>query len=367
MDNKALGLQIVANLESHYKVDLSSIINNSDLSYQESIKQFKNALIGAVNAHQGFQSEEGDNTNNASDGPEEEPNIFMSRYNANIVADYTGDKVRTYVTSVSKTLENLAVANSVGQFVAETLGGTFLAVGIPVAIKVAARLIAKDTLNVALSTAIKGVGLKSAIAAVVLALAGILYWLIWEKEAKILGVIINDTDTDYYVPNWRLNVNGYSKGNLYMEYGTTENFMVGHLTGNIDSPEVQLKSRFPDINDEETMVAAGLYYADRKAGFLGAEGIYVFIPRQGSDIGFAYQFAVPYSKSNRANLSVYSGGEITDKSVIQGMFRNLYNENKVGVDFTSGNCRFRSHIQSPSGGVICGLVSVSTPIIYRED
>lgn len=359
--------QTIKNIESQFNIDLLELFDQEKYTYQESIKLYRQRVIEGINNSKHFEEEELSHYVKEDD-VELEPNIFISRSNALIASNYKDSAVSDYVKTVNKNLDAMKSSESTAQFVAQTLGGTLIAVGVPVAIKVAAQLYAGEALKTALMVAIKGVGLKSAIVAVVLAVAAIVYWLIWGIEQKILGVIINDTDTDYYTPNWRTSVNGYEKGNLYMEHGTTNNYLSSNLTQNLDSPEVQLKSRFVGDNDNETMVAIGLFFAERKAGFRGAEGIYVFIPYPGygSDSGFAYQFAIPYTKDNRANIDVYSGGEINEKSVIGKLFRNMYDSAAVNISKTSGNMTLKSHLNNSSGGDICGIASVSVPIVYGK-
>lgn len=355
-------------VELRFGIELQSLFDPTKYSYKESITEFRRRVIQGVNAYTGFVKEEGSDIFAAEDTTELEPNIFISRKNSLIVRNYTGDAVSDWVMVVRKNLDAMGAAQSTAQFVAQTLGGTIITVGVPVAIKVAARLIAKETLKNALLIAVRGVGLKSAIVAVVLALAGIVYWLVWGLEQKCLGAIINDTDTDYYVPDWRKSVDGYNGGNLYMEHGTTNNFMSANLTGDLDSPEIQLKSRFVDVNDENTMVAVGLFFADKKAGFRGAEGIYVFIPypEHGSGPGFSYQFAIPHTKDNRANIAIYDGGKIDNVDVISKMFRDLYNTAEVDIEKQSGDFGMKSHLSGARGGRICGTATVSTPITYIE-
>jgi len=167
-------LGAIEGLEAKFGVELQSLFDSRRYSSRESFLEFRARITDGVNRYQGFDADD-QNTSAAKD-VELEPNIFISRYNALIVRDYTGKKVYEYVVSTSKALEALSKSTSTAEFVATTMGSTLIAIGVPVAIKVAARLIAKDTLKVALTTAVKGVGLKSAIVAVALALAGVLYW-----------------------------------------------------------------------------------------------------------------------------------------------------------------------------------------------
>jgi hypothetical protein len=362
---RAEAIASIKTMESRYGIELEELFDPTKYSYRESITEFRRRIVDGVNAYQHFETEEGSELKALGD-TEYEPNVFISRKNALIVRGYRGQQIVDWVMVVRKNLDAMGAAQSTAQFVAQTLGGTLIAVGVPVAIKVATEMYGGAALKAALMTAVKGVGLKSAIIAVALALAAILYWLLWGVEQKILGVVINDTDTDYYVPDWRKSVDGYYGGNLYMEHGTTENFMVANLTGSLDSPEIQLKSRFADENDDLTMVAAGLYFADRKGGFRGAEGIYVFIPYpdHGSDLGFAYQFAIPYTKDNRNNIDPYRDGRIDDKDKIARLFRTLYDAAKVNVDKTDGSFNMQSNLSDARGGRICGITMVSTPITY---
>lgn len=355
-------------LEARYDIELASLFDRSRYTYRDAITEFRRRVVDGVNAYPYFPVEEGSDIPASADDAELEPNIFISRHNARIVRNYQGRQVFDWVMSIKKSLEAMREATTTAQFVAQTLGGTIIAIGVPVAFKVAVELYAGKVLKEALTIAIKKVGLKSAVIAVVLALAAILFWILWGIPQKILGAVINDTDTDYYVPDWRTSVDGYKKGNLYMEHGTTENFPSDRLNGKEDAPEIQLKSRFVDENDDDTMVAVGLFFADRKAGFRGTEGVYVFIPypEHGTDSAFAYQFAIPMTKDNRANIDTYAGGKITNKGVISGMFRSMYNQAGVDRSRTVGNMELTSHLSGSRGGEICGIACVSTPITYAR-
>jgi hypothetical protein len=369
VQSRELGIEILKKLESHFGVDLTSIVENPALKDRGGLRALREALRNAILRYDGYPEEEAGHdrfVQSIKEDPkvELEPNLFYSRKNANYIADLKGNDVYDYVTGLAKRLEALAQSESVAQFVATTIGGGILSVSVPVGWQVAKGLVAKEALKTAIKNAIVRVGLKSAVFAVAVALIGIVYWLIWEKEAKILGVIVNDTDSDLIVYDFMKSVDGYNGGNLYMAHGTTESFMADNVNGDLDSPLVQLKSRFADVTDEDTMVAFGIFYADRKAGFLGAEGLYVFAPFENPEPpGFAYQFAVPYSKSNGANIQLFStNGPINNEELMNHLFREMYDTMEVDIDKQQGNYRLRSHVQSASGGVICAVASISEPL-----
>ncbi|HJR73232.1 MAG TPA: hypothetical protein VJ806_06295 [Luteimonas sp.] len=358
---REIGLEILGNLEKHFGIDLKRIVADESLDSEQAYVELRASLAAAVLSHAGYPVEDREFAvpGPLAKGVENEPNVFITQHNANIAADYSGERVREYVIDLTRRLDLMSRSNSVGSLVGNTIGGFVIAVGIGVGKEVGKRLFNGDGLKDALTGAIGKVGLKTALLAVVGALAGILKWMIFDKQARILGVVINDTDTDFVVRDWRKSVDGYHGGDLYMAHGATKNFMSDHLTGDLDSPEVQLKARIPGKTPEERQVAIGIYFADRKSGFYGAEGLYVFTPLGGGHDSVAVQFAVPFSKANNANIALHRGGSINNKSQLEGMFRALYNEKKVNVDKREGPYRLRSHINSPSGGVVSGIACIS--------
>lgn len=360
--------RIIESIEDRFHVELKSLFDASRYSYTEFMAEFRHRMVDGLMAYDGFSSEDGSDTRFSYADVEVEPNIFISRYNALVVRNYHGQKLVEWVQTILKSLEAMMSSTSPAAFAAQTLAGALLAVGVPMAVATVKNLWAGEALKSALTMAVQKVGLKSVLFAAGTAAASIIYFLLVSNPKKIIGLVLNDTDTHYYVPDWRKSVNGYYGGNLYMEHGTTERFMTAPLTDKIDSPEIQLKARLVANNDDETMVAAGIFFAEKKIGFYGAEGVFVFTPYPGygNDSAFAYQFAVPYSRDNRNNIDVHANGRIDNKDHISKLFRDMYNAAKVNVEKQAGNMSMTANVNDARGGKVYGVSCVSTPLTYPK-
>lgn len=361
-------LRIIETIEDRFHVELKSLFDANRYTYPAFMDEFRQRMAVGLNAYAGFSDVEGSDVAFSYAAVEIEPNIFISRHNALVVRNYHGQKLVDWVQTVLKSLEAMTLSTSPAVFAAQTLAGALLAVGGPMAVATVKNLWAGEALKNALTMAVKKVGLGSAVAAAAVAAASIIYFLLVINPKKIIGFVLNDTDSNYYVPDWRNSVNGYYGGNLYMEHGTTNRFMTVPLTDRIDSPEIQLKARLVAKNDDETMVAAGIFFAEKKVGFYGAEGVFVFTPYpgHGNDSAFAYQFAVPYSRDNRNNIDVHASGRIDNKGHISKLFRDMYNAAKVNVEKQAGHMSMTANVSDARGGKVSAVACVSTPLAYPK-
>lgn len=363
--------------EKRFGIELRSLFDPDRYSHQDACRLFRERLIVGLSQYEGFSAEEADGELKDKDivgylektlpVVEYEPNFFVSRHNAKIIANKKGNEVYNYVVSVRKGLDLMAAAENIDALVAQSVAAGILAVTVQVAIQVAIimkRSIVPLPITVALKQAFLNFGLRTLVANIILAAAAILLWIIYGKEARILGMLINDTDTNYIVSDWMDGLEGYKKGNLYMAHGVTQSFPLTHLTEDLDSPELQLNARLVGKNDEETLVAAALFFAKRKPGFRGAEGVYIFTDYAKTDPGFAFQFAVPLTNDNGVNIGTYPGGVITNKGEIDKIFRTLYNSRKVDFKASYNNRDYSAQMNSARGGACCSITSVSAPLKY---
>ncbi|WP_156815599.1 hypothetical protein [Pseudanabaena sp. PCC 6802] len=359
--------------EKRFGIELQSLFDPDHYSLQDAYRLFRERIVIGLSQYEGFPTEEADGESKDIEGQpkrmlslvEYEPNYFISRYNAKIITNYKGDDVYNYVISVRKSLEIMAASENIDQLVASSFGFGIVAVGVQLMIQAAIIKKAEQLAwKKALQEGLKRFGLRTAVGAIVIALGALLLWAIFGKEARILGVLINDTDTNYIVADWRDGLEGYKKGNLYMAHGSTQSFPVTNLTEDIDSPELQLNARLIGEDDKDTMVAASMFFAKRKAGFRGAEGVYIFTDYAKTDPGFAFQFAVPYTNDNGVNIGTYPGGVITNKGEIDKIFRTLYNSRKVDFKASYNNRDYSAQMNSARGGACCSITSVSAPLKY---
>ncbi len=340
---------ICLNLHNLYNVDLDAIFSSEGLTDKQKIKMGANRLQEAIflraynNGYEGFDlnlSEGG--TIIANGDIDIEPNIALSEADAKFLSTLEKEEVKTYLFNLTKRFENMANAKTPGLLVAEMAAGGIIAVGVPMAVTVVKGLIAKQALKTAMLAGIKGIGMKTVIGAVVIVLATLIFYLLVENPKKILGMVINNTDDNLVVNKYR-----ESNGNLFMQHGQMVDFMEDNEDG-LQSPKLQIKQRLNfGENNEDNVVFAGIYFADRNIGFRGSEGVMVFTSTTTS-LQFAHMFAVPYTNDNRTNMRYLA----QTPSSLEVLFRELYNENKVRVDFISNGYRMTSTVNDPRGGVV---------------
>lgn len=352
VSEKEFASQICENLSEEFGVDVKALLLTPGISAKERIKLTTTHLMEAIILKAEYENVEGfDSTalkgmnlaDFVANAIEIEPNISYSEKDAIALSNLQGQKLKDYLFTLTKRFENMAKAKTPGQLVAEMAGGALMSIGIPMGIQVVKSLIAKEALKVAMLNGVKAVGMKTAIVAVVLVLAGLLYYLLVENPKKILGMVVNNTDDDFVVNNY-----ASGNGDLRMIHGQMVNFMEDS-NGGIEAPKLQLKERLNyGEGNEDNMVFAGIYFADRNVGFRGAEGIAVFTSKSNPNFKFAHVFAVPYTNDNRSNIKIING----DPGNLDNLFRNLYDQNKQRVDYNDQGYRLTSTVNDPRGGVV---------------
>ncbi|MDQ0471790.1 hypothetical protein [Labrys wisconsinensis] len=358
---------VIEGWERRFGIELKSLFDPDQHSYAESTRLLRERIIDGIDRYDGFPPTEAEGSSSEpfstrfrrGDAPVEfEPNFFITRENAEIISKYQGDSVLQYVGSLRKSLDLMASSDTVESLVASSLSTGVLIVGSAILIEVRIAMAAGTAFRAALLASLKSTGLKSAIATIVVLAAAILLWAIVGRKSKILGLVINDTDANFVVTNWRDGTQGYKSGNLYMTHGALKSFPVSHIGESLNSPEVQLNGR-SYLEDGSILVAASMFYAEAKAGFRGAEGIFLFTDYDKQATGYAYQFAVPYTNANGVYLQPYWGGEMTKRDEINSLFRTMYDKRQTYLDGAYQNMIYRASINSSKGQECCAIAYFS--------
>ncbi|MBV9788413.1 MAG: hypothetical protein JOZ51_09590 [Chloroflexi bacterium] len=360
---------IIDNLHTSFGVDLKPIFASVELSVDQKARRARAALFEAILSEadrSGALLDFAPGTDFDEDPfvkqllaeevgeVEIEPNLALTQGDANYVMAMTGREIHTYLYTLTKRMENMANAKTAGQLAVEMVSGGLVGIGIPMAVGAIKGLRAGMTLLNAVRAGITSVGLKTAIGVVVVALVGFLLYLFLDNPKKILGMVINNTDEDFVVNNWRKGIDGAKDGNLFMEHGHMANFMQDSEEG-LQSRQIQIKARaFFAENDPDNVIFGGIYFADRNFGLRGSEGVMVFTSTTTS-LSFAHQFAVPYTNDNGTNIRLINGA-VPD---IQALYREMYETRKVQVDATDGDYRLRSGVNDARGGVVGCIASIS--------
>lgn len=364
---RAVGLEIADRLNRRWGVRLDAIAENHALTVAEKRRLMTEALLDAIyadldahNRNAGIPVDEADLRGAremiGDTDVELEPNITFTEHNYKIIRSYRGDDVYNFLFTLTKRFENMAAAKTEGQLAIEIVSSSLVSVGLAMAKLTITAWRGGATLLAAVRAGVTGVGLKTGLAVVAIVLIALLLYLILDNPKKILGLVINDTDDDFIVKDWRKGVNGAKDGDLFMAHGHVESFPEDHETGDLDSPLVQLRKRFwfrP--GDEENTVCGAVYFADRNVGFRGAEGVMIFTSKQ-NGTRLAHQFAVPYTNDNGVNIALLDGTQPAD---IEELFRALYNERGTAVEKTAGGLSLTAVCNSARGGVVGAIATMS--------
>lgn len=362
---KEFALDVIDRLNERYDLRLDDIILNHALTTAQKKTLLTTQLLEVIwadldahNVGAGIEYEPTEHDDQlltalAATNVELEPNITLTEHNANIIRGYQGDDVYNYLFTLTKRFENMAAAKTPGQLAIEIVSGSLVSIGVAMTVGTIKALRAGSALLAAVKTGVTSIGMKTAIGVVIFVLVALLLFLLLENPKKILGLIINDSDEDFVVTNWRKGVDGGKGGDLYLEHGYMESFPEDHETGDLDSPLVQIRKRFyfgPD--DPDNTVCAGIYFGDRNIGFRGVEGIMVFSSKT-TNTSVAHMFAVPYTKDNGTNMRLLTSKP--DPNSLPALFREMYNARKVRVDTTTGGYRLTATVNHARGGVV-GLI-----------
>lgn len=362
---REFAIQIIESLKRDVGVDLRPILE-SDLSHHDIKKRAANVLLQALvskSNDEGYSEEWQDTGQTVSDGigsaaellgtdAELEPNFSIIPSDLPTILKYRDGEVKDYVYTLTKRFENAAKGKTAGQAAIEIVAGGVIGVGLPAAkIAIATYRAGGATILQAAKAGITGIGLKTAIGVIVIALVGLLYFLLFENPKKVLGIVINDTQETFVVKDWRDGTDGTDSGDLYMEHGEMKSFMEDHEEG-LSSPKIQVRQRvFFGEGDEENFSFAGIYFADRNIGLRGAEGIMVFTTST-KHSRIAHMFACPYVNDNGANMDVLNTGSAKDN------FRRLYDGRSTFMSFTKDGYALQSAVNDPRGGIVACIAYV---------
>lgn len=359
--------EIIANLRNHFGVDIGPVLRDRTRTYAQRRTAATRMLLDvAVNladesadraewaSPAGINEDEAVERLLAEAEVDIEPNIAYQQTTFRQLRDLQGVDVKDYLYSLTKRFENASKATSAGMMALEITGGAALSVGIPMAIGTIRALRAGQTLLAAVRSGITSIGLKTAVATIVIVLVGFLLWLIFENPKQCLGMVLNDTDYDLVVKDWKAGADNTNPNSaLYMNHGSMKSFMQDYLDGDL-TKKIQIKKRaFFGPDDPDNAVYAGIYFGDKNAGFYGAEGLMVFTGTEGS-LQIGHLFAVPYSNDNGTNMAFLTG-----KPDMKSTFQSLYDSRQVRAERSGGGYAMTSTMDNARGGTVGCIATIS--------
>jgi hypothetical protein len=211
-----------------------------------------------------------------------------------------------------------------------------------------------ETLQIAIAIAMALIPEEVLIAIAITLAIVIPFLMIFMSPKQMLGLVINDTNVNYVVPDWRTSMNGYKRGQLYMAHGQMRSFPEDKSPTLAGNPTLQIGARFFDApGSKKNMVSAGLYYGSKNFGTNGTEGLIVFSAIKGeSGPVIAHEFNCPYSHDNGADikqLATIPNGKSEMKKVYNDMNHRPLNTDRT-IQFGGQDYRISTHVSAPRGG-----------------
>lgn len=353
-----LACSIIENFRRRLGVDVLPIFNSYALTDKEKISKASSLLIEATFLKAYEQNEtwfmEDKSEFSLDAAIEIEPNMVILEKDAKIIETYKGGQVYDYVYTLTKRLEAMAEATQAEQLASLMIQGGITAIGYKLLKALAGNWTKGVSLYSALTKSIVAVGTKTVVAAAVILLVAFIFYLFKANPKKILGLVLNNTDNNLFVKDFR---DPNNKGDLYMRHGVMENFMEDSEDGPSSRKVQIIKREYYGKDNEKNMVQMGVYFANRSAGLRGSEGIMVFSSMENANFKFAHMFAVPYTKDNRTNMINLSQEKYPIN--LDKLFQKLYDENKTRVSFVDGGYRYTSTVNDPRGGKVACIAVIT--------
>ncbi|HUR83149.1 MAG TPA: hypothetical protein VM733_20500 [Thermoanaerobaculia bacterium] len=359
LKSRQVAEEILANLKKDVGVDLLPIFLDTtrdarELRREAATRLFEALVARAQNSNDAAEwtgSDEGVLRAFAAD-VDVEPNMIYTEENLKTLKGMRGQEIYDYLYSLTKRFEAMSKATSPGQLALQIIGAGLLSVSVPMAIgTIQALRVAGTTVAAALRAGIANIGMKTAVLAIAVALTTLIWWLIHDNPKKILGLVINETDEHLVVRNWRAGTEGGTGADLYMAHGDMKSFPQDYEEG-VLAKKIQINKRaYFGPGDKENACYAGIFFAEKKTGFYGTEGIIVFSSTEGTP-RFAQVFACPYTKDNGTAGRVLNGWPD-----VQKLFDDLYDKRQVNFSTKEHGHEFVSSVNDARGGVAACISS----------
>lgn len=173
-----------------------------------------------------------------------------------------------------------------------------------------------------------------------------LFQKLMEKEKKCIGLIVNDTDFDIQVKNWKLGFNEEdSRSDLYLPHGRMQDFM----SDNTVSPAVQIRKR------SGNNVYCGLYLmTKRDSALVGVEST-MRLTLIGSGQTISYLSCCPYTQDNRVNLRANRAEPLSK------LHDEMYSDKRKDAVVTAGTITAQARVNSYGGSPSYCILSIVQP------
>jgi len=362
LSNRELGESIVASISKNIGIDLSVYITKTGIE-DESFLEFRRKLVEGLvfKFHEESKDLAEDELGpridqelleqklNSSD-IESEPNWLFNPADLKIIQEYKGDEISTYIRTLSKRFEQMTEDASASKIATQLISSGLLSLSVAAGIQVIKGKIIGFTLKRAVIAGVKSMGVGSIVVTVGIMLVKFLWWLLADNPKNMFGLIINKSEDDLIVENY-----GDDTQKIWMNAGTMNLFMQDQET--LASEKIQIQAGYIDEEDiSDSCYYGGIYFADKKFGGYGAEGIF-YLKTKKRKTNVAVMFACPYHADNGVAMSV-----VDENRSLKDEFNKLYKDRKVNFysEETHG-IKLQSRVNSYKGGCASNIGIIELP------
>lgn len=300
---RELAEQIIGRLEKTFSIELMPILEAETLTERQKMVRFKDTLYNGIlqraereNLSDFFASPqdlteraEGDDLESEIGAGVEEidpvPLLAMAERDAEFLKSLRGEDLKFQIATLAKRFEAALRAEKLNELAGSLLLAHVVAIGSPFAVATARALQSGAGLLSAVRTGILAIGFKVAISLAVDVFTVLLQFMCSENPKRVLSLVINETDEDFVVRNFRR-----PDGDLFVNAGSVLNFMEDKLVG--EAPIQLMRMLRFGPGDKDNLVLVGFYYIEKDPDPFGAEALALFSSRT-FDLRFAHLSGSP--------------------------------------------------------------------------
>lgn len=364
-ENRKFGLELITRMETNMGIQIRDLFE-SEKSAQEIRAEMHQRIVQYVQDRLENEqpSEEWPNAGKERDARKAlgltsvinvVPNVSLLESNYKLAKNYEGQELNDFVRRISNGLSLIQEGQTAGQVAGEIIGSGLAAFALAMIIGTVKALRAGNAFRQALVLGVRAMGGVSVVVGVAaLIVTEILLYLLVYNKKQFLGLVMNNTDLNLVVDDWRAGTGGADKGDLFVSTGSISSFMEQHETEQFNSPLIQIGARqIIAPNDPDNIILGGFFFGEKNFGLFGTEGAMVFHDRLTAQPRFGLLFACPYAMDNGVNVTVD-----THTRSAKNIFEALYGSRGLYKTATNAGFTFSARTAWKTGGETMGLASL---------
>ncbi|OHU85151.1 MULTISPECIES: hypothetical protein [Pseudoalteromonas] len=282
---------------------------------------------------------------------EPNPNELYQAEDAENLAGLNAEEMGFYLNHKRITYERLVdkVNATIGDTANALVSAGVLSVSYSAGKKAIIELAKTKSARRAVVAGVKAIGVTNSLVVVGFILAAIILYFLLTAEKSFYGVVLNLSETN-------LNC---SEEDRYMHAGTLVSFPLDKEDG-VNANTVNIRGSalaFDDDGNDVLAYYAGTYFAEKKFGLFGAEGMFSLAPENRTGPNLAILFSCPYFEDNGVNLETNIRG-----SQLSDYWNPLRNERKLRVRINKDGISAEATVDAARGSTPIGLT-----VIHKYD